>query len=176
MKRLKQCLRFAFGVLSLFSFSDLLADETVTKAVALISPLQGNSVKGKVTFTAVNGGTQIVADLEGLAPGDHGFHVHQYGDCSAPDGSSVGDHFNPTHKKHGCPNSPEHHVGDMGNIKADQNGRAHYDAINQDIRLDGMNSIIGRSVIVHAGPDDCTSQPAGNSGAKIGCGVIGISK
>jgi len=150
--------------------------EDITRAVAVIHPTKGNEAKGVVTFTVVTGGIRVVADLDGLTPGDHGFHVHQYGDCSAPDGASAGDHFNPTNKKHGCPNSVEHHVGDMGNIRADQSGHAHYDAVNTDFKFDGASNIIGRSVIVHAGPDDCVSQPSGNSGAKVGCGVIGIAK
>lgn len=160
--------------LTVFS-SIAFAKETATKAVAVIHPTKGNTVNGIVTFTSVNGEVRIVAEIDGLKPGEHGFHIHEFGDCSAANASSAGEHFNPTHKKHGCPNSPEHHVGDMGNIIADEKGHGKYDLINKDIKFEGSNSIIGRSVIVHEGQDDCTTQPTGNSGARLGCGVIGLA-
>lgn len=176
MKMLQRKICFILPLcLSLCTFAKAVAHETVTKAIAVVHPTKGNTVNGIVTFTVVNDGVRIVADLDGLKPGDHGFHVHRFGDCSAPDASSTDDHFNPTRTKHGCPNSPEHHVGDMGNITADQQGHAHYDQVNKDIKLEGRNSVIGRAVVVHADKDDCVSQPTGNAGAKIGCGVIGIA-
>ncbi len=156
--------------------SSAFAQEIITKAVAVIHPTKGNTANGIVTFTAVNGGVRIVADINGLKPGEHGFHIHEFGDCSASNASSAGEHFNPTHKKHGCLNSPEHHVGDLGNIIADEKGHAKYDLINRDIKFEGSNNIIGRSVIVHVDRDDCVTQPTGNSGSRVGCGVIGISK
>ena len=115
---------------------------------------------------------RVVADIEGLTPGDHGFHVHEFGDCSAPDGTSAGAHFNPTKKPHGAPDNAERHVGDLGNITADESGKAHYDRIDTVIELNGENTIVGRSVIVHAKADDFVSQPAGNAGSRIACGVI----
>jgi|688.fasta_scaffold16606_1 Cu-Zn family superoxide dismutase len=148
------------------------AETTVKKAQAELSPTQGNRAKGIVTFTEVDKGVEIVAEMVGLTPGLHGFHIHEYGDCSAPDGSSAGGHFNPDHTKHGGPDSKERHVGDLGNIKADLSGVGHYHRIDTQIKLTGPDSIIGRSLVVHAKPDDYKTQPTGNSGARVACGVI----
>ena len=146
---------------------------TVNKAVAVLEAKgDGSEVKGTVTFTTVSGGVRIVADVYNLTPGKHGFHVHDKGDCSAHDGSSAGGHFNPTNTKHGGPDSAERHVGDMGNLVADAQGHAHYDRVDDLMQLNGPDTIVGRSVIVHADPDDLTTQPTGNSGARIACGVI----
>jgi len=150
-------------------------DQPVVKAVAVIYPTAGNKVTGVVTFLKVPGGIEVVANLDGLTPGNHGFHVHQYGDCSAPNGDSAGGHFNPEGMPHGAPTSMERHAGDLGNITADKDGKAHYDWTDNLMAFEGRDSIIGRSVIVHANPDDLTSQPAGNSGPKVACGVIGIA-
>lgn len=144
----------------------------VKKAVAIVEPTEGNQVKGIVTFTEENGGLRIVADFTGLKPGKHGFHVHEHGDCSAHDASSAGGHFNPTNGKHGGPGNPDRHVGDMGNVEANEQGVGHYDRVDELMKLNGTDSIIGRSVVIHADEDDLTSQPSGNSGPRIGCGVI----
>lgn len=143
------------------------------KAVAVIHPTENNEVKGTVTFTEVPGGVLIVGDFTGLKPGKHGFHVHEHGDCSAHDASSAGGHFNPTNKKHGGPGNPDRHVGDMGNVVANEKGIAHYERVDELIKLSGPDSIIGRSVVIHADEDDMVTQPTGNSGARIGCGVVG---
>jgi superoxide dismutase, Cu-Zn family len=143
----------------------------VTEAVAKIKPLNGSQVSGVVFFTKVPGGVQVIADVEGLSPGKHGFHVHEFGDCSG-NGSKTGAHFNPTHQRHGGPNSVERHVGDLGNIDADENGYAYYERIDKIITLEGENSIIGRSIVIHADRDDFVTQPSGASGVKIACGVI----
>lgn len=143
----------------------------IAKATARIHPLQDNKVLGQVTFIKVPGGIQIVADVEGLPEGEHGFHIHEFGSCEG-EGESAGSHFNPTHSQHGGPNNHERHAGDLGNITADANGHAHYEWVNSMISFEGENSILGRSIIIHSDPDDYTTQPAGNSGKKIGCGVI----
>lgn len=148
----------------------------ITKAVCVIQPTEGNDVSGLVTFTKVDGGVKVVADLEGLTPGKHGFHVHEYGDISGLDGKSAGGHFNPYNKKHGGPDDVERHVGDLGNIVAGDDGKAHYERVDKVIKLNGEHSIIGRAIIVHAGEDDLTSQPTGDAGARVGYGVIGIGK
>jgi Cu-Zn family superoxide dismutase len=144
----------------------------ITKAIANLSPTKGNDVKGTVIFNKVDGGIKIVADVEGLTPGKHGFHVHEYGDCSSPDGSSAGGHFNPDGVKHGGPNDPVRHVGDMGNLLAGKDGKAHYEWIDSLMTFYGTHNIIGRSVIVHGGADDLKSQPSGNAGPRVACGVI----
>ncbi|RME01736.1 MAG: superoxide dismutase family protein [Calditrichaeota bacterium] len=147
----------------------------VTRAIAVLHPTEGNSVTGVVTFTKVEGGIKIVADVEGLTPGKHGFHIHQWGDCSAANGTSAGGHFNPDNVPHAGPDSPKRHVGDLGNLEADENGKAHYERVDTVIAFSGKHSIIGRGVIVHAGEDDLKSQPTGAAGARVACGVIGIA-
>jgi superoxide dismutase, Cu-Zn family len=144
----------------------------ITKAIVHVHPVGDKPVKGIIEFTKVPQGIAIVADVQGLAPGKHGFHVHEHGDCGGTAGSAAGGHFNPTNTKHGGPDSPERHVGDLGNLLADENGIAHYERVDTLISFEGSNSIIGRSIIIHADPDDYVTQPTGNSGARIGCGMI----
>lgn len=148
----------------------------VTAAIAVMNPTQGSTVHGVVTFKKEGRGVRIIANIVGLSPGPHGFHIHEFGDCTAPDASSAGGHFNPTNMPHGGPKAAKRHVGDLGNIVADKNGVARLEMTDHLIRLDGPNSIIGRSVVVHAHADDLKTQPTGNSGARVACGVIGIAK
>ena len=150
--------------------------ESVTKAMAVLSPTKGNSVSGTVTFTKVDGGVNIVADVTGLTPGQHGFHIHEFGDCSAPDATSAGGHFNPHHMQHGGPDATMRHAGDFGNLEADASGKAHYERVDATLSLDGADSIIGRGVIVHEKADDLKTQPTGNAGARVACGAIGVAK
>nr|MBD3621032.1 superoxide dismutase family protein [Sunxiuqinia sp.] len=155
---------------------EALDSDRITKAVCDLHPTGGNDVTGTVTFSQSGAGVVVVADVEGLTPGKHGFHIHQYGDCSSLDATSAGGHFNPDEKQHGAPAAEMRHVGDLGNLEADQNGRATYEQVDSSISLNGDHSIIGRAIIVHAGEDDLTSQPTGNAGARVACGVIGISQ
>jgi len=143
-------------------------------AVAILEPTEGNTVHGTVTFREVEGGVSITARIEGLSEGVHGFHIHETGDCSAPDASSAGGHFNPTGSPHGAPSNPpgERHVGDLGNITAGPMGVATYDHVDPEISLRGPNSIDGLAVVVHEGRDDLSSQPSGNAGPRVACGVI----
>lgn len=147
-------------------------------ATATLRPTEGSEVRGTVTFTTVEGGVRVTARVTGLTEGDHGFHIHEYGDCSAPDGTSAGGHFNPDGSPHGAPMNPPsaRHVGDLGNIHAGADGVATYDRVDTELAFDGPHSILGRGVIVHEGADDLTSQPTGNAGARVACGVIGIAK
>ena len=147
----------------------------VTKAICVIQALGGSNVAGKVIFTQNSGGVEVNAELTGLAPGEHGFHVHEFGDCSMADGTCAGAHFNPTGAPHGGPDDARRHVGDLGNVKADESGKVTYKRVDKMLALNGPNSIIGRSIIVHAAPDDLKTQPSGNAGARVGCGVIGIA-
>jgi Cu-Zn family superoxide dismutase len=139
-----------------------------------LEPRSGSAVSGTLALHAVAGGVEITGDVRGLAPGStHGFHVHEKGDCSAPDASSAGPHFNPTGAAHGKADAGPHHVGDMPNIVADKQGVARVDVVLQGAALDAAEaSIRGRSLVVHHDPDDYTSQPSGNSGARDACGVI----
>lgn len=150
--------------------------QEVTKAVAVLSPTTDQKAFGIVTFSVVENGVRIVGEFEGLTPGKHGFHIHEFGDCSAGDGSSAGGHFNPTNMPHSMPSSGKRHVGDMGNIEAGKDGTAHIDYVDTMMSLNGDHSIIGRGVIVHEKEDDLTSQPTGAAGARVACGVIGVAK
>lgn len=169
----------AFIVWCLFFTSDTeipAHDNGVTRAVAVLHPTQGHRANGLVSFIQTDDGVQVVAQLHGLAPGSHGFHIHQYGDCSAPDGTSAGGHFNPTGAPHAGPDADERHVGDLGNIVADEAGNAYLDVVDRYLALEGPNGIIGLAVVLHAGADDLTSQPSGAAGPRISCGVIGIAR
>ena len=148
----------------------------VKRAIAVVSATKGNSVHGVVTFEKVDKGVRVLADLTGLKPGKHGFHIHEFGDISSEDGSSAGGHFNPTGMPHSMPMSAKRHAGDMGNIEADERGNAHLDYIDPEMKLNGKVSIIGHAVIIHEKEDDFKTQPTGNAGARIGYGVIGIAK
>jgi len=145
-------------------------------AVATLEPTQGNTAHGTVSF--VQKGMKIVVDARftDLAPGAHGIHIHERGDCSAPDAQSAGGHFNPSGKLHGGPLMQAHHAGDFGNIIAQADGTATLQLTVPTTQIslneNAIDSIIGKSVILHANPDDLTSQPAGNSGKRVACGVI----
>ena len=148
----------------------------MTKAIAVLHSTKGNSVEGTVTFTKSGDEMKIVADVTGLTPGKHGFHVHQYGDCSSPDATSAGGHFNPTDNPHAGHDVAQRHVGDLGNLEADASGKAHLEVTDNMMTFSGEKSIIGRAVIVHEKGDDLKSQPVGNAGGRLACGVIGIAK
>lgn len=143
-------------------------------AVADLRPASSSDVKGRVRFTTTREGVQVHAVVTGLQPNrEHGFHVHEAGDCSAPDASSAKGHFDPGGRAHGHFQNQPHHAGDMPNLKADASGRAEALFLLDEVSLrPGTSSIIGRGVIVHAQPDDYRSQPAGNAGARLACGVI----
>jgi Cu-Zn family superoxide dismutase len=143
-------------------------------AVAQLEPTEGNTVRGRVEFTEVEGGVRIEGNIYGLEPGEHGIHVHEFGDCSAPDATSAGGHFAPEGSEHGAPSDPvgERHVGDLGNVRADPDGEVELDLTDDVISLEGNNSILGKALIVHAKADDFETQPTGAAGARVACGVI----
>ena len=148
-----------------------------SKGISVLHPTAGNKASGTVTFTPVADGVQVHAEITGLTPGKHGFHVHEFGDCSAADAGSAGAHFNPTNQPHAGPDATARHEGDMGNVEADASGNAKLDYVDHQISLtNDAKSAIGRSVVVHAKPDDLKTQPSGDSGARIACGVIGWAK
>ena len=143
-------------------------------AVAELRPTRGHTASGTVYFQQVGARVHVHAVVTGLRPGrEHGFHVHEAGDCSAADGSSARGHFNPYGKPHAHYSAPERHAGDLPALKAAKNGRAKVDAEVDIITVTpGPASIIGRAVIVHADADDYRTQPTGNAGARLACGVI----
>lgn len=149
------------------------AQSVPSTATAILNPTEGNNVHGNVIFTQVKGGIRVQATLTGLTPGEHGFHIHENGDCSAPDGSSAGGHFNPDGMEHAGPDAESRHEGDLGIVVANDAGEATYDRVDSHLSLaEGPHSIIGRGVVVHGGADDFTSQPSGNAGPRVACGVI----
>ena len=154
----------------------LASQEEALRAVANLKPTQGNEAQGTVTFAKVEDGVRVVADITGLTPGEHGFHIHEHGDCSAPDASSAGGHFNPTGMPHGGPDAAQHHLGDLGNITANPTGKAHLDRVFSFLELSGPNSIVGRGLVVHSGRDDLTSQPSGDAGARVACARIELKE
>ncbi|MEP7078342.1 MAG: superoxide dismutase family protein [Chthoniobacterales bacterium] len=159
----------------LVSCSIAFAGDT-TKAVAVLHPTTGSNVAGTVTFTMASDQIKVVADITGLTPGKHGFHIHEFGDCSAPDAKSAGGHFNPTNHQHGAPDAADRHAGDLGNIEADAAGKAHLELTDKAMKLSGSDSIVGHAVIVHEKADDLKTQPTGDAGGRVACGVIGIAK
>jgi Cu-Zn family superoxide dismutase len=148
----------------------------VTRAVAVVSPLGSNTAAGTVQFSAGTGGVAVKATLKGLAPGTHGFHVHEFGDCTAPDGASAGGHFNPAAKPHGAPTDATRHAGDLGNVTAAADGTATLQWTDPAMKLDGPDGVIGHAVIVHQNADDLKTQPTGNAGGRVACGVVGVAK
>jgi len=150
--------------------------ETIPKAVAVLFPTKGSDVHGRVTFTHTSEGTHIHAEISGLSPGEHGFHIHEFGVWSE-DGLAAGSHFNPTKAPHAGPHSSKRHIGDLGNVEANANGNAVYDLDDHHIHLHGHHTVIGRSVVVHEKADDLkTQQPPGNAGGRLAVGVIGVAK
>lgn len=141
---------------------------------AVLKPTQGSSAQGSVQFRQDGDAVVVTAKVTGLTPGAHGFHIHEKGDCSAPDATSAGGHFNPGAKPHGHPDHGDHHAGDMPMLVADASGTASLTARLPGVSVggDAASSILGRGVIVHAAPDDFKTQPTGNSGARVACGVI----
>jgi Cu-Zn family superoxide dismutase len=146
----------------------------VPRATAQLQPTQGNKTLGEVTFEQEGDKVRVVALVSGLKPGsEHGFHIHEAGDCSSGDGMSTKGHFNPFGKPHGNPATPDRHAGDMPALKADSSGNAKIDATLDVMTVTpGPASIVGRGLILHASPDDYKTQPTGNAGARIACAVI----
>lgn len=151
---------------------------SVAKAVATLKPTAGNQATGTVSFEQAQDTTQVKVALTGLTPGPHGFHIHEKGDCSSKDATSAGGHYNPTQKSHGAPTATANarHVGDLGNLTADATGKATLTLRDPLLKLSGDTSIVNRAVIVHAKADDLKSQPAGDAGGRVACGVITAAK
>ncbi|HJL17964.1 MAG TPA: superoxide dismutase family protein [Sandaracinaceae bacterium LLY-WYZ-13_1] len=148
--------------------------EAPSTALATMSPTEGNEASGTVRFVQQEGGVLVSVELTGLEPGSrHGFHVHEHGDCSAPDGTSAGGHYDPAGADHALPAERPRHAGDMGNLEADDAGEVHAELEFDNFSVDRADPppVVGRGVILHAEPDD-GSQPTGAAGARIACGVI----
>ncbi|MET4580472.1 superoxide dismutase family protein [Ottowia thiooxydans] len=142
------------------------------RATQVDQPLAAKPVEGMVRFAAMkDGATRVTGEIKNLKPNSiHGFHIHENGDCSAPDAMSAGGHYNPTGAQHGAPGHG--HLGDLPALQADAMGTARVQYVSQSIKLTGPNSVVGKGLIVHKDPDDINAQPAGNSGPRLACGVI----
>lgn len=143
-------------------------------AKAVLKPTQGSKATGWVWFASNAGKLRVWGQISGLTPGQHGFHVHQYGDCSAPDAASAGSHLSLTGQKHAGPTHNMRHSGDFGNLEADAAGVAKFDfsiPMSQ-----GLDAVLGRGLIVHAKADDLKTQPSGDAGSRLACGIIGVAK
>jgi Cu-Zn family superoxide dismutase len=166
--------RAAVSVLFL-AVSAAQAQSSSPSATATLRPASGSQVQGQVTFTQISANrVRVAGEITGHQPGPKGFHIHEKGDCSAPDAMSAGAHFNPLNKKHG-PSPTAGHEGDMGNIVFDDTGKATISMIfdGMSVSRDAPNGIVGRAVIVHVQTDDLKTDPTGNSGGRVACGVIG---
>jgi len=158
------------------SMRDMMPSAAKPAATASLAPTTGSSARGTVTFTQDGDEVRVRASLSGLKPNaEHGFHVHDKGDCSSGDGMSAGGHYNPAGKPHG-PQAGEHHAGDMPSLTADAYGNASASFELKGVSVaGGANDLIGRGLIVHRDPDDYKTQPTGNAGPRIACGVIAKS-
>mgnify|MGYP003111825821 CR=1 FL=1 len=149
--------------------------EAFSELVAVLHPASGSDVEGVVLFSNTDEGVRVGAQVNGLAPmSSHGFHIHEFGDCRDADAGSAGGHFNPHGQPHGAPDAERRHIGDLGNLVTNGAGVAQTNVVDPELSFAGADSILGRAVVIHAGADDLQSQPSGDAGARIACGVIGV--
>ncbi len=151
------------------------SDASATSANVQLAATAGHQVTGAISIVPMGDGVHLTGSLQGLPPnGEFGFHIHEKGDCSAPDASSAGGHFNPAGVEHGNPQGSPHHAGDMMNAKSDAQGAAQINAHVDGLTLGdgGGSDVIGKAVVVHEKADDYQTQPSGDSGARVACGVI----
>jgi len=163
----------ALAAAALLAACQTMPDEPA-RATAALQPTKGNKAFGEATFEQAGDKVRVIVFAQGLKPGaEHGFHIHEAGDCSSGDGMSAKGHFNPHGKPHGNPSSGERHAGDLPSLKADKSGRAKIDVTVDAISIGaGAGDVVGRGLIIHADPDDHKTQPTGNAGARLACGVI----
>ena len=152
--------------------------DTDRKAVATIASKSDSHLTGKAVFHQAHGKVTLTVTLEGAEPGTHAVHLHEKGDCSAADGSSAGGHWNPTADEHGKWGTAHFHRGDIGNVEVGANGKGTLTlaADGWSVGGDAATDVVGKAVIVHAKADDFTTQPTGNAGGRVGCGVVEMAK
>ncbi len=142
-------------------------------ATAAIEGRSGNTLTGTATFAQNGDAVHVIVDVSNAPEGVHAVHLHEKGDCSAPDASSAGGHFNPMHMEHGSPDAASHHAGDFGNMTVGSDGHGHLELDTTMLTVTaGDHSVAGRAIVVHANADDMQTQPTGNAGGRIGCGVV----
>jgi Cu-Zn family superoxide dismutase len=144
------------------------------QARAVIESRSGSTVTGYASFTEMpDGSVKVIVDIANAPPGTHGLHVHEKGDCSDPEAKSAGGHFNPTSMPHAGPMDAQHHAGDLGNIEIQANGKGRLEISTTMLTVKpGPNSVVGKAVIFHEKADDLKSQPTGDAGGRLGCGVV----
>jgi len=164
----------AAAVLAIASSAAASPDAPAATAKATIESKSGSKVTGKAVFTELPaGGVKAEIWIENAAPGTHGLHIHEKGDCSAPDGTSAGGHFNSAGNPHAAPADKARHNGDLGNIEVGADGKGHLEITDDLLTVKpGPNSVVGKAVIFHEKADDLKTQPTGNAGGRFGCGVV----
>lgn len=152
--------------------------DPVHEAIAVIHGTDADAdVRGTVRFqSAGDDGVRVVADVDGLPPGEHAYHLHVYGDCSAPDAKSAGTHFNLEGSSLEPPSDIARITGDLGVLVADESGHAHAESTVKGVTMQGAFTILGRSVVVHEKGNDPTQPPLGGAGGRLGCGVVGVAE
>jgi Cu-Zn family superoxide dismutase len=167
--------KYVLVSITLLSFALLTACASMSgpSASATLSPTSGSTASGTMKLTQLaDGSVRVTVDLTGVPPGVHGFHIHDKGDCG-DNGNAAGGHFNPAATAHGAPAADPHHAGDFGNVTADSDGRVRSEFTTRSITVAaGPNSAVGHAVILHANPDDLVTQPTGNAGGRIACGIV----
>ncbi len=157
------------------SAADKPAIAPLNQAIAVLSPTEGNATAGVVKFEQTDDEVTITAEVSGLKPNSiHGWHIHEYGDLTSLEGKATGGHYNPGNLPHALPDNPERHAGDLGNLKADETGKAQVELSVNNVSINGDQSpILGRAIIIHAQEDD-GGQPTGNAGGRMAQGTIGV--
>jgi superoxide dismutase, Cu-Zn family len=174
MTRLGTLASVLAGAAAVLCLTGFAAPETASQATATIESRSGSNVTGKAVFTQLpSGETKVEVWIENASPGVHGIHLHEKGDCSAPDASSAGGHFNPAGNPHAGPDAAKHHNGDWGNITVGADGKGHLEITTDMLTVEpGPDSVVGKAIVFHAKPDDLKSQPSGDAGGRFGCGVV----
>ena len=167
---MKKSILFSITLLLLTSCASMSSGPS---ASAVLSPTSGSTATGTVKLMQLgDGSVRVTVDLTGVPPGIHGFHIHDKGDCG-DNGNAAGGHYNPASTAHGAPTADPHHAGDFGNVTADSNGVVDTKFTTRSVTVEaGARSAVGHAVILHANPDDLTTQPTGNAGGRIACGVV----